>query len=254
MSQFRSPQPLPDQLWEPPDDTGYQQWQQAPSQPLLPRRPFEQPPVTPPPSLLLRQAFPMSLPPQQSQAQPPPAKLPTPRKSFKPSWLWLITGLVIGAIIGYAAHIPGSQATPAGTSSQISNQQTTSAQQASTPLDQPTRAQSPTQVTGTPASVHTPAWTTVQTFTGNGDQKTALFSVPGDWKILWNCDPNSFVGPYNVQLNVYNLYGIVIDANAINAICQAGNTSGGTEVHQGGQVYLLMVSESVWKIQVQALK
>jgi len=196
----------------------------------------------------------MSLPPQQSQAQPPPAKLPTPRKSFKPSWLWLITGLVIGAIIGYAAHIPGSQATPAGTSSQISNQQTTSAQQASTPLDQPTRAQSPTQVTGTPASVHTPAWTTVQTFTGNGDQKTALFSVPGDWKILWNCDPNSFVGPYNVQLNVYNLYGIVIDANAINAICQAGNTSGGTEVHQGGQVYLLMVSESVWKIQVQALK
>jgi len=78
--------------------------------------------------------------------------------------------------------------------------------------------------------------------------------VPGDWKVLWSCTPSSFYGgQYNVQLIVYNSDGTPADL-AINAICQAGTTSGQTEEHKSGQVYLDINSEGAWTIQVQELK
>jgi hypothetical protein len=112
----------------------------------------------------------------------------------------------------------------------------------------------PTQVP-TKAPTHTPQWTTVQTFTGNGTKKTAVFNVGDDWKIIWSCNPSSFYGgQYNVIISVYNSDTTPLDYAAVNTMCQAGNTGDVTEEHQGGDVYLDVSSEGSWKIQVQVLK
>lgn len=124
---------------------------------------------------------------------------------------------------------------------------------------------STTQATNTPSATntpkptatptHTPKWTTVQTFTGNGDKKTGTFTVPDDWKIVWSCDPNSFDGiQFNVIVDVYGSDGTPIDPGAVNTICKSGNTGDSTEEHQGGDVYLDVQSEGAWTIQVQVLK
>ncbi len=78
--------------------------------------------------------------------------------------------------------------------------------------------------------------------------------APDDWKITWSCDPSSFYGSqYNVQVYVYSSDNTPTDV-AINEICKNGNTSGDTEEHQGGDVYLEINSEGSWKVQVQELQ
>jgi len=115
-----------------------------------------------------------------------------------------------------------------------------------------TQSAQATQPPATPTAV--PKWTTTHTFTGNGTQKTAVFTVPDDWKINWTCTPSSFYGnSYNVQVYVYGSDGSLTDV-AINTICQNGNVSGSTEEHQGGDIYLDINSEGAWTVQVQELK
>jgi hypothetical protein len=143
--------------------------------------------------------------------------------------------LAIIAIIGIAIAASGGN-NSASTSS-------------STPTDQATQAQA-TQVPTTALK-----WTTTQTFSGNGTKKTAIFTVPSDWKILWKCDPSSsFGGQYNVIVGVTGSDGSPIDPAAINTICKAGNTGDSTEEHQSGQVYLDIESEGSWSITIQELK
>jgi hypothetical protein len=80
-----------------------------------------------------------------------------------------------------------------------------------------------------------------------------VFSVPNDWKIVWNCNPSSdALGSYNIIVDVDNSDGSPFDPAAINTICQSGNTSGSTEEHQSGSVYLDVQSEAAWTIQIQA--
>jgi hypothetical protein len=106
----------------------------------------------------------------------------------------------------------------------------------------------------TPTPTKQLKWTTTHTFTGNGIKKTGTFTAPDDWKILWKCNPSSFNGlNYNVIVTVYGSDGTMQDI-AINATCKPGNTSGETEEHQGGQVYLDVDSEADWTLQVQELK
>lgn len=57
-----------------------------------------------------------------------------------------------------------------------------------------------------------------------------------------------------MELDVDNSDGTPFDYGAINTICQSGNTSGSTEEHQSGQVYLDITSEAAWTILVQELK
>lgn len=98
-----------------------------------------------------------------------------------------------------------------------------------------------------------PKWTTVQTITGNGEKKTAIFTVPDDWKILWSCTGGDYGG--YLAVTVYGSDNGYIDG-AVNATCKAGNapTTGETEEHAGGSVYLSVDGTGDWTIQVQELK
>ena len=211
--------PIPQQQWNPP-----QQWN--PQQPIPPQQWYEQPP----------------------QYQPPK------KKSHKGLFIILgvILALVLFSSIGFAALVnAGGHATQ-----QALNQ--TSTQVAQQPTTQPT-TQLTTQPTTQPTTQSTQStsqakWTTVQTITGNGSKKTAIFTAPNDWKIVWSCNPSSFFGgQYNLQVVVTGSDDSVLDI-PINTICKTGNTSDSTEEHQGGQVYLDVISEGAWTIQVQELK
>jgi hypothetical protein len=170
--------------------------------------------------------------------------------------LGVILALVLFSSIGIAALINAG----GHTAQQGSNQTSTQVAQQSTtqPTTQPT-TQLTTQSTTQPTTQSTQStaqakWTTVQTITGNGYKKTAIFTAPNDWKIVWSCNPSSiFGGQYNLQVVVTGSDGSVLDI-PINTICKAGNTSGSTEEHKGGQVYLDIISEAAWTIQVQELK
>src|SRR6266704_3421046 len=117
--------------------------------------------------------------PQQPPYYPPPGQPPKKRRRL-PIFL-LVGALLLCVIIGVAVATspkPTSTTTTSATSTSAGNTATTVPTKASTPVQQ--------------------KWTTTHTFTGNGNKKTAIFSVPDDWKIVWKCDPASFtIGQYN---------------------------------------------------------
>jgi hypothetical protein len=181
--------------------------------------------------------------PQQPMYQQPFQPQPQKKKSRK--GLWIIIGVVvlIIAIISTAVggH-SGSQPVTSSTSSTSSGSQQQLTQAANQPTSQPTQPQA------------TQTWTTTQTFTGNGIKKTQIFTVPNDWKIIWTCDPTSFSDiQFNLIVTVTDSSATPIDL-AVNTLCKPGNTSGETEEHQGGQVYLDVNSEGSWTLKVQELK
>lgn len=189
-------------------------------QPYYPQQPYQQQYTQPP-------GYP------RQQPQYPQHPHVAPKK--KPGKSLLIgVGVVIFALFVCAVASHGrssSRATTAATTSGASQ-----SQQAQTVASNPQ------------------TWQTVQTFKGNGEQKTAVFSVPDDWKITWTCNPSSFMGgSYNVIVTVYNSDGTLSDL-AINAMCKSGATSGTTEEHQAGNVYLDISSEGDWGLTVQKLK
>lgn len=174
--------------------------------------------------------------------------------------LWLLILLIflgVGGLVNTAASYSGTSANnnsaSTDTNNSASNNTTASQNQPTTqPTVAPTLVPSPTP---SPTPTQPPKWTTVQTFTGNGSKKTAVFTTPDDWKIIWSCNPSSsFGGEYNVIVDVDNPDGSSLDPGAVNTICQSGNTSDNTEEHQGGDVYLDINSEGAWKIQVQVLQ
>jgi hypothetical protein len=117
-----------------------------------------------------------------------------------------------------------------------------------------------TQPTTKPKQPTTSAkWTTVQTITGNGSKKTAVFSAPNDWKILYSGTYQiigGVTGDGVLSVSVYGSDGTIIDPSAIYATSKNGvaKTTGETEEHQGGQVYLDVRGTGDWTIQVQELK
>ena len=115
-----------------------------------------------------------------------------------------------------------------------------------TPTAQATQAP-----TATPT--HALKWTTTQTISGNGSKKTAIFTAPDDWKILWSCVGGDYGG--YLAVTVYGSDNGYIDG-AVNATCKTGSapTTGETEEHQGGQVYLDVNGTGDWSLQVQELK
>lgn len=208
-----------------------------------------------------------SQPPQSSQTPPPPPPAfgpsgyaggtppaPTGRGSFGemmrrrlaiPVWGVAVIGLVVlcmlCGLISTALN-QGGGASAAGQTGGTTTQATHAPKATNTP-----------KATATPT--HTPKWTTVQTFQGNGTKKTATFSVPDNWKIVWSCDPNSFDGSqFNVIVSVYNDDGTPLDYAAVNTMCSSSNTGDSTQEHQGGSVYLDIDSEGSWTVQVQVLK
>lgn len=101
-------------------------------------------------------------------------------------------------------------------------------------------------------------WTTTQTFTGNGIQKTNIFSVGSDWKILYSCTYQSVDGITTdgaLAVYIYSSDDTLVDV-AVDAVCKSGvdETTGQTEEHQGGQVYLNITGTGDWTVQVQEPK
>ncbi len=175
--------------------------------------------------------------PQQGYQQPPMAPQTPPKKKRRGL---LIAGIVIavllfgciGAAIAASSHTGTAPATTAGTTT------TTNTQATSAPTKAPVQQK----------------WTTTHTFTGNGSKKFATFAVPGDWKLLWTCDPASFTGgQYNVIITPTGTDNTPVDAG-INTICKAGNTSGDTEIRTSGNVFLDVTSEASYTIKIQELK
>jgi hypothetical protein len=193
---------------------------------------------------------PMPLQQQQNKSQQPPTKAPTRRSSPRPAWQWILVGLIVGIFIGYAVHVPSTQSSTDSTTATIQN--TTQA------TSQPTQVPTPTHPAAPSTPTHTPKWTTVQTITGNGNKKTAIFTAPDDWKIIWSCtgfnDGSGVDGVFSVNVN--NADGTSADLGAVDATCKAGSarTTGDTEEHQGGSVYLDIGATGDWTIQVQELK
>jgi hypothetical protein len=101
----------------------------------------------------------------------------------------------------------------------------------------------------TATATHAPQWTTVQQFSGTTSQKTPLFSVPNEWRIVWTCKQADQYGG-NFIVNVMNADGTPLDYGVVNT----QNTDGATTYeHQGGgHVYLdVQTFSEQWLIQVQ---
>ena len=90
-----------------------------------------------------------------------------------------------------------------------------------------------------------------ETFTGNGVKKTTSFTAPKSWRVVWSCDLSSH---NNIS------YDIIIHANTINntllasgveTTCNKNNTHGLITMNQAGKIYLVIISEGNWTVQVQ---
>ncbi len=206
-------------------------------------------------------------------AYQPPAYIRAAHEA-KPSWAKtsaqrmlynILVGIIIvalvGACIGIGVKTLGD--TDNGTNTTSNSATSTAVVQTGptdTPTVTPTPGPSPTPTaTSTPAPTATPTrapqWTTIQTFKGNGNKKTTTFTVPDTWRLAWTCTPSSsFGGSYNVIVDIHNSDGSLADPAAVNTICQKGNTSDSTQEYVGGTLYLDVISEGAWIIQIQILQ
>ncbi|MDQ2885364.1 MAG: hypothetical protein M3Y39_04675 [Chloroflexota bacterium] len=209
--------------------------------------------------------------PEQSKLPPPPPAYPTEKRGLHPllrNWPW-IAAIIAALMIGYGTGNYIGQATPPTVvvQSEATTQPTpatensaqaipTSAPTTPAQIIQPTPAtEDSTQVTPTSAPTTQSQWVTTHTFTANGPMKTENFTVANEWKMQWTCNPASDgLGEYNVIVAVYNADGTSLDPMAFNTICKAGVTSGSTQEHQGGNVYLDNETDGNVTITVQELK
>ena len=100
-----------------------------------------------------------------------------------------------------------------------------------------------------------PKWMTTHKFAGNGSKKTAIFSVPDDWKILYTCTHQDYGIEGVLGVVVYAADNTIVDV-AVNATCKPGVnlTKGETEEHQAGDIYLDIEGTGDWTVAIQELK
>lgn len=180
-------------------------------------------------------------PPYQYGQYIPPQSYPPPIQPKKKHWPWgWIIALIVVFFLGRTSVITSdTPPTDANTST------------VSAPASNLTQSQPTTAPTKPPKPL---GWTTTQSFSGNGEKKTGVFTVPADWKVNWTCDPASFGNSsYNLSVTVMGSDNSTIDL-AVNTLCATGNVSGSTEEHQAGQVFLDVSSEAAWTITIQEMK
>lgn len=98
-------------------------------------------------------------------------------------------------------------------------------------------------------ATHVAQWSTIQRFTGTTTQKTPLFAVPDEWRIVWTSKKADQYGG-NFIVSVMNADGTPLDYAVVNTQDNDGAT---TYEHQGGgQVYLdVETYDEQWTVQVQ---
>ncbi len=188
---------------------------------------------------------------QQSQYYPPPPlyyqpPMPPPVMFVQPPPKrrngCLIAVCVFIALVIFGTIVNAISSTQSSTSSTTTSTTTSNTTQAT---DMPIPTDTPVPTT----------WTTIRSFTGNGQKKTSVFTVPDHWRLKWKCNPASdYFGSYNVIIDVYNSDGTPLDIAAINTICQHSNTSGDTEEYQSGDVYLDLQIDGAYTVTVQTLQ
>ena len=174
--------------------------------------------------------------PQQGYQQPMPQ--PAPKKKRRGL---LIAGIIVGVLLFACVGTGIAVSSHTGTTVATTNPVTTS---------------SSTQVTQVPTKATQQNWTTTHTFTGNGTKKTASFTVGNDWKITWTCkgmDIGGTTADSALSITVTGDNNTPVDV--ASSTCKAGKTtSDSTEEHTGGTVYLDILGESDWIVNVQELK
>jgi hypothetical protein len=90
-----------------------------------------------------------------------------------------------------------------------------------------------------------------ETFTGNGVKKTTSFTAPKSWKIVWSCDLSSHNNTsYDIIIHANTINNTLL-ANGVETTCNKNNTHGFITMNQAGKVYLVIISEGNWTVQVQ---
>ncbi len=90
----------------------------------------------------------------------------------------------------------------------------------------------------------------VVTFTGNGVKKTTAFTAPKSWMIAWSCDLASHDNTsYDMIIHANTTHNTLL-ANGLETTCSKNNTHGLVTMKQAGNIYLVIISEGNWKVQV----
>jgi hypothetical protein len=90
-----------------------------------------------------------------------------------------------------------------------------------------------------------------ETFTGNGVKKTTSFTAPKSWKIVWSCDLSSHNNTsYDIIIHANTINNTLL-ANGVETTCNKNNTHGFITMNQAGKIYLVIISEGNWTVQVQ---
>ncbi len=90
-----------------------------------------------------------------------------------------------------------------------------------------------------------------ETFTGNGVKKTTSFTAPKSWKIVWSCDLSSHNNTsYDIIIHANTINNTLL-ANGVETTCNKNNTHGFITMNQPGKIYLVIISEGNWTVQVQ---
>ena len=168
----------------------------------------------------------------QQPYYPPPGQ---PPKKKRRTWLWIVLGVLAIVVLGCIGVVALATSTSRTTTNSIATTIATSI---------PTSVK--TQSATTPQAGQ--KWTTVRTFSGSSSKKTPFFTVPDDWRLMWQCRGGEFGG--NLTVTVYGSGNAYVDL-PINTTCAAGKTvSDTTEEHQGGSIYLDISALSDWTIHV----
>jgi hypothetical protein len=77
--------------------------------------------------------------------------------------------------------------------------------------------------------------------------KTVSFMAPKSWRIVWSCDPSS---KYDFIIHASTTSNALL-ANSVETTCSNSNAHGITMMHQAGDVYLVIISEGSWIVQVE---
>lgn len=90
-----------------------------------------------------------------------------------------------------------------------------------------------------------------ETFTGNGVKKTTSFTAPKSWKIVWSCDLSSHNNTsYDIIIHANTINNTLL-ASGVETTCNKNNTHGFITMNQPGKIYLVIISEGNWTVQVQ---